>query len=181
MSRPPTPRDARACRKRECTPGEPSFTSVSLTHSIPPGLSGLYRRARETKKTGGCKRAYRERLDHHRLDPTRDDLLLIAGVLERVLKAEVMRRFAMCVETWRHVSPHWMRRGHGSHAPDRGAPLHLVQATPRFRRPAATRMPGPMAVRVGFGLCSGSVALKTGGRAVCFGFHLARLASATPC
>ena len=27
------------------------------------------------------------------------------------------------------VSPHWLRHGHASHALDRGAPLHLVQAT----------------------------------------------------
>lgn len=28
-----------------------------------------------------------------------------------------------------NVSPHWMRHAHGSHALDRGAPIHLVQAT----------------------------------------------------
>jgi integrase/recombinase XerD len=28
-----------------------------------------------------------------------------------------------------NVSPHWMRHVHGSHALDRGAPIHLVQAT----------------------------------------------------
>ena len=27
------------------------------------------------------------------------------------------------------VSPHWMRHAHASHALDRGAPIHLVQAT----------------------------------------------------
>jgi integrase/recombinase XerD len=27
------------------------------------------------------------------------------------------------------VSPHWLRHAHASHALDRGAPLHLVQAT----------------------------------------------------
>jgi site-specific recombinase XerD len=27
------------------------------------------------------------------------------------------------------VSPHWLRHAHASHAPDRGAPIHLVQAT----------------------------------------------------
>jgi integrase/recombinase XerD len=27
------------------------------------------------------------------------------------------------------VSPHWLRHGHASHALDRGAPIHLVQAT----------------------------------------------------
>jgi integrase/recombinase XerD len=29
----------------------------------------------------------------------------------------------------RNVSPHWLRHAHGSHALDRGAPIHLVQAT----------------------------------------------------
>jgi integrase/recombinase XerD len=28
-----------------------------------------------------------------------------------------------------HVSPHWLRHAHASHALDRGAPIHLVQAT----------------------------------------------------
>src|SRR4051812_28834120 len=28
-----------------------------------------------------------------------------------------------------NVSPHWLRHAHGSHALDRGAPIHLVQAT----------------------------------------------------
>jgi site-specific recombinase XerD len=27
------------------------------------------------------------------------------------------------------VSPHWLQHAHGSHALDRGAPIHLVQAT----------------------------------------------------
>ena len=27
------------------------------------------------------------------------------------------------------VSPHWFRHAHASHALDRGAPIHLVQAT----------------------------------------------------
>jgi integrase/recombinase XerD len=28
-----------------------------------------------------------------------------------------------------NVSPHWLRHAHASHALDRGAPIHLVQAT----------------------------------------------------
>lgn len=27
------------------------------------------------------------------------------------------------------VSPHWLRHAHATHALDRGAPIHLVQAT----------------------------------------------------
>ncbi|MEP0755582.1 site-specific integrase [Trichocoleus sp. Lan] len=29
----------------------------------------------------------------------------------------------------RKVSPHWLRHAHASHSLDRGAPIHLVQAT----------------------------------------------------
>jgi site-specific recombinase XerD len=30
---------------------------------------------------------------------------------------------------WSSVSPSWFRHAHASHALDRGAPIHLVQAT----------------------------------------------------
>ena len=44
------------------------------------------------------------------------------------------------------VSPHWMRHAHASHALDRGAPIHLVQAHPRprlhhYHRPLPPRSP----------------------------------------
>jgi len=37
-----------------------------------------------------------------------------------------------------NVSPHWMRHAHASHAMDRGAPLHLVQANLGHSNPATT-------------------------------------------
>ena len=37
-----------------------------------------------------------------------------------------------------HVSPHWMRHAHASHALDQGAPLHVVQATLGHASPAIT-------------------------------------------
>jgi integrase/recombinase XerD len=36
------------------------------------------------------------------------------------------------------VSPHWLRHGHASHALDRGAPIHLVQATLGYASVATT-------------------------------------------
>jgi integrase/recombinase XerD len=41
----------------------------------------------------------------------------------------VVRRAAMRAGIEKSVSPHWMRHAHASHALDRGAPIHLVQAT----------------------------------------------------
>lgn len=41
----------------------------------------------------------------------------------------IVRRAARRAGIERNVSPHWFRHGHASHALDRGAPVHLVQAT----------------------------------------------------
>ncbi|MDQ6699932.1 MAG: tyrosine-type recombinase/integrase [Acidobacteriota bacterium] len=41
----------------------------------------------------------------------------------------VVRKAARRAGIEANVSPHWMRHAHGSHALDRGAPIHLVQAT----------------------------------------------------
>jgi integrase/recombinase XerD len=41
----------------------------------------------------------------------------------------IVRNAAMRAGLQRAVSPHWLRHGHASHALDRGAPVHLVQAT----------------------------------------------------
>lgn len=47
---------------------------------------------------------------------------------ERILsEAQVHRLLALDVEG--AVWPHWLRHAHASHALDRGAPIHLVQAT----------------------------------------------------
>lgn len=37
-----------------------------------------------------------------------------------------------------NVSPHWLRHSHASHAMDRGAPLHVVQASLGHSNPATT-------------------------------------------
>ena len=41
----------------------------------------------------------------------------------------IVRRAARRAGIEASVSPHWLRHAHGSHALDRGAPIHLVQAT----------------------------------------------------
>lgn len=41
----------------------------------------------------------------------------------------VVKRIALAAGITRPVSPHWLRHSHASHALDRGAPIHLVQAT----------------------------------------------------
>jgi site-specific recombinase XerD len=41
----------------------------------------------------------------------------------------IVRRAARRAGIEGNVSPHWLRHAHGSHALDRGAPIHLVQAT----------------------------------------------------
>ena len=41
----------------------------------------------------------------------------------------IVRRAARRAGIEKLVSPHWLRHGHASHALDRGAPIHLVQAT----------------------------------------------------
>ena len=43
--------------------------------------------------------------------------------------AKMVRRIARRAGIDRAVSPHWFRHAHASHALDRGAPVHLVQAT----------------------------------------------------
>ena len=49
---------------------------------------------------------------------------LSASQVQRVVK-DAARRAGL---SW-DVSPHWLRHAHASHALDRGAPIHLVQAT----------------------------------------------------
>jgi len=41
----------------------------------------------------------------------------------------IVRRAARAAGIELNVSPHWLRHAHASHALDRGAPIHLVQAT----------------------------------------------------
>ena len=52
-----------------------------------------------------------------------------AGALDPSQVMRVVRAAASRVGIKSRVSPHWLRHAHASHALDRGAPIHLVQAT----------------------------------------------------
>ncbi len=51
------------------------------------------------------------------------------GVLRPLAVLRVVRQSARRAGIELNVSPHWFRHAHASHALDRGAPIHLVQAT----------------------------------------------------
>lgn len=51
------------------------------------------------------------------------------GVLRPLAVLRVVRQSARRAGVELPVSPHWFRHAHASHALDRGAPIHLVQAT----------------------------------------------------
>ena len=51
------------------------------------------------------------------------------GVLRPLAVLRIVRQSARTAGIALPVSPHWFRHAHASHALDRGAPIHLVQAT----------------------------------------------------
>ncbi len=51
------------------------------------------------------------------------------GHLDRSQVYRIVRAAAKRAGIEGKVSPHWLRHAHASHSLDRGAPLHLVQAT----------------------------------------------------
>src|SRR2546428_5463414 len=51
------------------------------------------------------------------------------GHLDRSQVLRIVQTAAKRAGVVGKVSPHWMRHAHASHTLDRGAPLHLVQAT----------------------------------------------------
>lgn len=51
------------------------------------------------------------------------------GHLCRSAVLRIVRKAAVRANVTEPVSPHWLRHAHASHALDRGAPIHLVQAT----------------------------------------------------
>jgi len=51
------------------------------------------------------------------------------GMLRPLAVLRIVRRAARRAGIQLAVSPHWFRHAHASHALDRGAPIHLVQAT----------------------------------------------------
>ena len=52
-----------------------------------------------------------------------------AGGLQPLAVLRIVRAAAQRAGIEAAVSPHWLRHAHASHALDRGAPIHLVQAT----------------------------------------------------
>jgi integrase/recombinase XerD len=51
------------------------------------------------------------------------------GGLQPLAVLRIVRQAARRAGISQDVSPHWLRHAHASHALDRGAPIHLVQAT----------------------------------------------------
>jgi integrase/recombinase XerD len=51
------------------------------------------------------------------------------GVLRPLAVLRIVRKASIRAGIELPVSPHWFRHAHASHALDRGAPIHLVQAT----------------------------------------------------
>ena len=60
------------------------------------------------------------------------------GPLSTVQAWRIVRQAARTAGLAQPVSPHWLRHAHATHALDRGAPLHLVQATLGHRSVATT-------------------------------------------
>jgi integrase/recombinase XerD len=51
------------------------------------------------------------------------------GALDARQVRRIVRNASRCAGIDKPVSPHWLRHAHASHALDRGAAIHLVQAT----------------------------------------------------
>jgi integrase/recombinase XerD len=67
-----------------------------------------------------------------RQDATGDELVFpsrTGRLLDRGRVRAIVRQAARRAGVDENVSPHWLRHAHASHALDRGAPIHLVQAT----------------------------------------------------
>ncbi|MBD2554558.1 tyrosine-type recombinase/integrase [Limnothrix sp. FACHB-708] len=73
--------------------------------------------------------AYRESIEPlpHRQDPIFRSRK--GGHLDPSQLMRIVRSAAQRVGIEANVSPHWLRHAHASHSLDRGAPIHLVQAT----------------------------------------------------
>jgi integrase/recombinase XerD len=59
-------------------------------------------------------------------------------LLERSRVTRIVREASQRAGIAANVSTHWLRHAHASHALDRGAPIHLVQATLGHRSVATT-------------------------------------------
>lgn len=62
----------------------------------------------------------------------------LSGHLQRAQVMQIVRQAAHRVGIEENVSPHWLRHSHASHSLERGAPIHLVQATLGHRSIATT-------------------------------------------
>ena len=94
--------------------GKGSITrSIQLPASVWQLVTGL-----QTKDTAPDDPVFRSRkaTKHH-------------GFLQPVAVLRIVRTAAARAGIKLPVSPHWLRHAHASHALDRGAPIHLVQAT----------------------------------------------------
>ncbi len=90
------------------------------------GKGGKTRHVLLTSGTWGAVRAIRD-------DAGPDDALFRSSRGDGALDARQVRRIVAAAARRAgvegNVSPHWMRHAHASHALDRGAAIHLVQAT----------------------------------------------------
>lgn len=86
--------------------------SIQVPASVWKLVSGL-----RTSKTGADDPVFRSRKENS------------GGRLRSVAVLRVVRKAAQRAGIEVSVSPHWFRHAHASHALDRGAPIHLVQAT----------------------------------------------------
>jgi integrase/recombinase XerD len=80
---------------------------------LPGGLWNELIAMRET--AGGDEPVFRSRVKDRTLDQSQ---------IMRIVRAAAVRS-----GNSKNVSPHWLRHAHASHSLDRGAPIHLVQAT----------------------------------------------------
>jgi integrase/recombinase XerD len=86
--------------------------SIQIPASVWKLLTGL-----RTSETGGDDPVFRSRKGKN------------GGRLHPVAVLRIVRQAADRAGIELAVSPHWFRHAHASHALDRGAPIHLVQAT----------------------------------------------------
>jgi integrase/recombinase XerD len=94
------------------------FGKGGLTRSIQiPASVWILVTGLRTSKTGGGDPVFRSRKGKN------------GGRLRSVAVLRIVRKAADRAGIELAVSPHWFRHAHASHALDRGAPIHLVQAT----------------------------------------------------
>lgn len=86
--------------------------AIQIPASVWKRLTGL-----RTPKAGAADPVFRSRKREN------------GGVLQPLAVFRIVRKASIRAGIELPVSPHWFRHAHASHALDRGAPIHLVQAT----------------------------------------------------